>query len=76
MNNVHKIVKIKKDDEGNVTDVLFENGTILPINHAILRAKQGNIDGFYVAKGKNGGEYLVPDENNPEAHQIDNYPLF
>ena len=64
-----KIVKIKKDRGDTITDVMLENGTILPINHAILEAKEGRIDGTIVVRGKDGGEYLRTD---PISYPIDN----
>lgn len=64
-----KIVKIKKDHEGIITDVMLENGMVLPINHAILQAKEGRIDGAIVVRGKDGGEYLRTD---PNSYPIDN----
>ena len=69
MDDNAKIVRIKKDHEGSITDVMLENGTILPINHAILRAKEGRIDGAIVVRGKDGGEYLRTD---PNSYPIDN----
>ena len=68
-NDNAKIVKIKKDHEGNITDVMLENGIILPINHAILEAKEGRIDGAIVLRGKDGGEFLRTD---PNSYSIDN----
>ncbi len=64
-----KIVKIKKDHEGIITDVMLENGAVMPINHAILQAKEGRIDGAIVIRGKDGGEYLRTD---PNSYPIDN----
>lgn len=64
-----KIVKIKKDHEGIITDVMLENGTVMPINHAILQAREGRIDGAIVVRGKDGGEYLRTD---PNSYPIDN----
>lgn len=64
-----KIVKIKKDREGIITDVMLENGTVMPINHAILQAKEGRIDGAIVVRGKDGGEFLRTD---PNSYPIDN----
>ena len=69
MDDNAKIVRIKKDHDGIITDVMLENGTILPINHAILRAKEGRIDGAIVVRGKDGGEYLRTD---PNSYPIDN----
>ena len=63
-----KIIKIKKD-QGIITDVMLEDGTVMPINHAILQAKEGRIDGAIVVRGKDGGEYLRTD---PNSYPIDN----
>jgi hypothetical protein len=68
-NDNSKIVKIKKDHAGMISEVMLEDGTVLPINHAILRAKEGRIDGAIVVRGKDGGEYLRTD---PNSYPIDN----
>ena len=67
--NDSRIIKIRKDQEGIITDVMLESGTVLPINHAILRAKEGQIDGAIVVRGKDGGEYLRTD---PDSYPVDN----
>ena len=71
-----KIVRIKKDHEGFITDVMLENGMILPINHAILRAKEGRIDGAIVVRGKDGGEYLRTDPNSYPIDNLKDLPTF
>lgn len=76
MNNNGKIIKIKKNEDGEITDVMFENGTILPINHAILMAKEGLIDGTIVMRGKNGGEFLRNDPNSDTIAAISDLPTF
>lgn len=68
-NDNAKIIKIKKNHDGMITEVMLENGIILPINHAILRAKEGRIDGAIAIRGKDGGEYLRTD---PNSYPIDN----
>jgi hypothetical protein len=72
----NRIVKVKKDEDGNVTDVMFENGNTCPFNYAVLMAKQGVLEGFNVVRGKNGGEYLSADPNNPDAENLDDMPHF
>lgn len=71
-----KIVKIKKDHEGMISEVMLENGTVLPINHAILRAKEGRIDGTIVVRGKDGGEYLRTDPNSYPIDNLMDLPTF
>ncbi|HEY5583673.1 MAG TPA: DUF3892 domain-containing protein [Ruminiclostridium sp.] len=76
MNSENKIIKIKKNDDGTVTDVMFENGNVCPLNHAILMAKQGALEGFNVVRGKNGGEYLSADPNIPDTDDLEDMPRF
>lgn len=76
MNSENKIIKVKKNEVGAVTDVMFENGEVCPLNHAILMAKQGAVDGFNVIRGKNGGEYLSADPNSSGVEDLDDLPRF
>ena len=70
-----KIIKIKKD-QGTITDVMLEDGTIMPINHAILQTKEGRIDGTIVVRGKDGGEYLRTDPNSYPIDNLMDLPTF
>jgi hypothetical protein len=72
----NRIIKVKKNERGDVTDVLLENGTVCTLNHAVLMAKQGNLEGFNVVRGLNGGEYLSADPNNPDVENLDDMPWF
>lgn len=74
--NENKIIKVRKNDAGIVTDVMFDNGEICPVNHAILMAKQGSIDGYNVVRGKNGGEYLSADPNSSDVDDLEDIPRF
>jgi hypothetical protein len=71
-----KIIKIKKDHEGFLSEVMLEDGTVLPINHAIMRAKEGRIDGAIVVRGKDGGEYLRTDPNSYPIDNLMDLPTF
>ena len=53
-----KIVKVKKNSDGDITDVMFDNGNTCPISQAIIMAKDGLIEGVNIGKAKNGREYL------------------
>ncbi len=77
MNGENRIIKVKKNEEGAVTDVMFENGRVCPLNFAILMAKQGAIEGYNVVRGKNGGEYLSADPNSSDSvDDLDDLPRF
>lgn len=76
MNSENKIIKVKKNDDGVVTDVMFENGHVCPLNHVILMAKNGAVEGFNVVRGKNGGEYLSADPNSSDVQDLDDMPRF
>ena len=63
MNNENRIVKVKKNEQGAVTDVMFESGRVCPLNFAILMAR-------------NGGEYLSADPNSSDAEDLNDLPRF
>lgn len=71
-----KIVKVRRNNDGNITDVMFENGNVCSFNYAVLMAKQGVLEGFNVVRGKNGGEFLSADPNNPDVQDLDDMPRF
>lgn len=75
-NDNAKIIKIKKDRDGFLSEVMLEDGTVLPINHAILKAKEGRIDGAIVVRGKDGGEYLRTDPNSYPIDNLMDLPTF
>lgn len=71
-----KIIKIKKNHDGKITDVLLENGEILPLNHAIMMAREHIIEGVGVVKGIDGGEYLVADPDIMDVKNLKDLPKF
>lgn len=70
-----KIEKIKKNAEGDITDVMM-NGSVYSINQAIMMARDGKIDGVNVAKARSGREYLRSNPDGSEANNLDNLPAF
>lgn len=79
MNENHKIIKVRKNSDGAITDVMFEGGKVVPINHAILLAKDGQVEGVNVIRGKDGGEFLWIDPHDPNdeySKDFSNFPTF
>lgn len=76
MNSKSRIVKVKKNPDGDITDVILDNGNVYSINEAIMMAKDELIDGVNVSKAKNGREYLRSNPNGNESDNLDNMPTF
>lgn len=76
MSEGKKIIKVKRNNEGSITDIMFENGNVLPLNQVILMAKDGEIDGVSVVRGKNGGEFLRIDPYDPNDSYRDDFSHF
>jgi hypothetical protein len=76
MNENLKIIKVKKNKDGDITDVMLENKSVVPLNHAIMMAKDGKINGVIVVRGKDGGEFLSVDPYGVSSDSLNNLPGF
>ncbi|MFX4261021.1 DUF3892 domain-containing protein [Pelotomaculum propionicicum] len=70
-----KIEAIKKNSEGDITDVMI-SGNVYSINDAIMLARDGKIEGVNVAKARSGREYLRSNPDGSEDNNLDNLPAF
>jgi hypothetical protein len=71
-----KIIKVKKNEDGNITDIMLEDGKVYPLNRAILMAKDGEIEGVNIGRGKNGGEFIGADPNENQVDNLSRLPTF
>lgn len=76
MENNIKIKKIRKNEEGQITDLMTDDGEIFPMNHAIMLARDHKIEGIGVFKGENGGEFLVPESDILGIDNLNDLPKF
>jgi hypothetical protein len=76
MDNKTRILKVKKNPDGDITDVMLENGNVYSINEAMMMARDGLIQGVNVGKARNGREYLRSNPNGDENDNLDNMPIF
>ena len=76
MENRSKITKVKKNNEGDITDIMLDDGNVYSVNEAINMAKNHLIDGVNVSKAKSGREYLRSNPNDTEGDNLDNLPTF
>ncbi|MDK2799429.1 MAG: hypothetical protein PWP27_817 [Clostridiales bacterium] len=76
MEQKSKIIKVKKNLDGDITDVMLKNGNVYSINEAIMMAKDHRIEGVNVGQAKNGREFLRSNPNSNESDNLDNLPTF
>jgi hypothetical protein len=76
MDNKSKIAKVKKNPDGDITDIMLDNGNVYSINEAIMMTRDGLIEGVNVGKARNGREYLRSNPNDSEGDNLDNIPTF
>jgi hypothetical protein len=74
MKDTTTIKKVRKNSDGDITDIMLENGSVYSIDEAILMAKDGLIEGVNVSRAKNGREYLRSDPNGSKRDNLDNLP--
>lgn len=75
-NTKAKIVKVKKNKDGDITDIMTDNGNVYSIDEAIMMAKDDIIAGVNVGRAKNGREYLRGNPNGAEGDNLDCLPTF
>lgn len=76
MENRNSIAKVRKNSDGDITDIMLENGDAYSIKDAISMVKEDKIQGVNVGKAKNGREFLRSNPNGTEADNLDNKPIF
>lgn len=76
MSDKAKIIKVKKNSEGDITDVMSDNGNIYSTDEAIMMVKGGVFEGVNVSRAKNGREYLRSNPNENENDNLDNMLTF
>lgn len=76
MEDINRIVKVRKDENGDITSVMMGDGTVIPIDEAILMTKNNKIEGVNVSRSKSGTEYLRADPDGIKSNNLDELPTF
>jgi hypothetical protein len=63
------ITKVRKNEDGDIVEVMLNDGNSYPIQDAITMVKNKQIDGFNVGKSKKGKEFL---RGNPDGDENNN----
>jgi len=71
-----KIVKIRKNADGDITNVLTSTGEELDVSKAVALAKNGAVDSVIVGKNRNGTDVIKSSPNSTTEDNLDNLPSF
>ncbi|MBC7958948.1 MAG: DUF3892 domain-containing protein [Vallitaleaceae bacterium] len=72
----NRIAKVKKDGNGDITNVMLQDGSVYPLDEAIRLAAKGSIEGVNVGRSKNGTEYLRSNPDGDVSNNLDQLPTF
>lgn len=71
-----KIVQVRKNQDGDITDVKLDDGKQVSIQQAIDMTRNNQIEDVIVGKAKNGRETLRSQPNNTQEDNLSNLPTF
>ncbi len=69
-----RIIKVRKNPDGDITDVMMESGDIYSVNDAVVMAKNNLIENMNVGVAKSGRDYL--NTNDLKDSDLNNLPTF
>lgn len=71
-----KIVKVRRNNDGDLTNVMTDTGEILPLTKAVALAKDGEVESVTVTKNRNGTEIIQSTEKSSNEERLENLPGF
>lgn len=71
-----KIVKVRKNEDGDITNVLTSTGEELDVSKAVALAKSGTVESVVVGKNRNGNDVIKSSPNSTTEDNLDNLPSF
>jgi hypothetical protein len=71
-----KIVKVRKNADGDITNVLTCTGEELDVSKAVALAKSGTVESVVVGKNRNGNDVIKSSPSSNTEDNLDNLPSF
>jgi hypothetical protein len=71
-----KIVKVRKNADGDITNVLTSTGEELDVSKVVALAKRGTVESVVVCKNRNGNDVIKSSSNSGAEDNLDNLPTF
>lgn len=76
INEKETIVSVRKNGDGDITDLKTSSGIVLSYEEAIQGVKDGSIQGLTIGKSKNGNPVLRGVADGDPTNNLDNLPTF
>ena len=70
------IVKVKKDGNGTITDVMLDNGQVYPMAEAIQMTRSHQIEGVTIGRARDGNEFIRGYGDGDPSNNLDSLPTF
>jgi len=71
-----KIQAVRKNADGDITELQLSNGVVVDYKHAQEMAKNGEIEGVNVFKGRDNEPHLRGNADRDPSNNLDNLPSF
>lgn len=71
-----KIIKIRKNNDGDITNVLTDDNIQRSLTEAVALAKRGKLDSIIVEKNQNGVNTIASSPKANEENNLNNLPTF
>lgn len=71
-----KITKIRRNGDGDITNVLTDDGTEMDLTEAVALAKRGKFESVIVGKNRNGVDIIMSSCKADENEKLENLPMF
>ena len=76
MSDRKRVTKVRKNNEGDITDVMLEDNTVLTVSEAIQMARNNGLEGVNVGRSRAGTEFLRGAADGDPTNNLDNLPTF
>lgn len=70
------ITKVRKNSEGDITQVMLNDGSIHTVKQAIRMAQQNQLQNVIVGQARNGRQTIRSRGNETKADNLSNLPTF
>lgn len=70
------ITNVRKNSEGDITDVKLNDGSTYSLDEVINLVQEGKIDGVNVSRSKNGRAFLRGNPDQDINNNLDQLPKF
>ena len=71
-----KIIKIRKNNDGDITNVLTDDNIQRSLTEAVALAKRGKLDSVIVEKNQNGINTIASSPKSNDENNLYNLPTF